>query len=366
MTIIIGTVLLGALVFVHELGHFLAARLCGVKVEAFSIGMGPVLFHKERRGTDWRVSLLPFGGYCAMKGEKDFEGSSPDADSFYGARPFYRAVIGLAGPLANFLFAAAAFFVIALTGYTYYAAGNTIRLASDVWPELHSAAADAGIQSGDKIIQINSKKITDFSEIYAEVAARPDEDISVTVERGGGTLTFTVRTDMSPGTGEGKIGVVSDPSSVEAREAARYSFFPAVGRGFLETFRMIHLSLKGIAMLFKGAKVTESVAGPARITQMMGETARSGFSAGFRSGMAAVLQFMALISVSLLIMNLLPIPILDGFLVITSIVEAIFGVRVSPKARNVVQYIGIALIAALFVLAVSGDFHYFAGLLHEK
>jgi len=122
-----------------------------------------------------------------------------------------------------------------------------------------------------------------------------------------------------------------------------------------------YLSIKGIATLFKGAELTESVAGPARITTMLGETAKSGFSSGFRNGVASVLQFMALISVSLFIMNLLPIPILDGFLVLTSIIEAIFGLKASPKLRAIVQYIGLFIIALLFLLAISGDFRYFLG-----
>ena len=371
MTIIIGIIFLGVLVFLHELGHFLASRACGVTVEAFSIGMGPVLLHKEWRGTDWRISLLPFGGYCAMKGEKDFEeaynGNTEIAkDSFYGVRALFRAIIGFAGPFANFLFSCFAFFVIALVGYTYYSAGNTIQIATEVYPELHSAAGDAGLLTGDKIIKINSKDISDFSELYTEVATHGDEDITVLVERNGETLTFTVHTDLNKDTGEGKIGVVSNPDSVQARESKCYGFFGAAAQGVSQTVRMIYLSVKGIATLFKGVNVSESVAGPARITSMLGDTAKSGFSAGFKSGIVSVLQFMALISVSLFIMNLLPIPILDGFLVITSLIEALFGIKVSPKVRNGVQYIGIALIALLFFIAVNGDFHYFWGLIHEK
>ena len=371
MSIIIGIILLGVIVFIHEFGHFLASKLSGVAVEAFSIGMGPVLLHKEWHGTDWRISLFPFGGYCAMKGEKDFEESFNknaviEKDSFYGVKAIFRAFIAFAGPFANFLFSVFAFFVIAIVGYTYYSATNQIRLATEEYPELHSAAADAGILSGDKIIRINDKEIPDFAALYEEVAIHPDENLLVVVDRNGEQLEFTVHTDLNKSTGEGKIGVMSDPASVEKKESKQYSFFPAIGQGFSQTFKLIYLSFKGIATLFKGVNVSESVAGPARITSMMGETAKSGFSAGFRNGIVSVLNFMALISVSLFIMNLLPIPILDGFLVLTSIIEAIFGVRVSPKVRNVVQYVGIALIAMLFLLAMSGDFHYFSELINAK
>ena len=368
VNILIGLIFLGFLVFIHELGHFLAAKACGVKVEAFSIGMGPVLLHKEWRGTDWRISLLPFGGYCAMKGEKDFEeayngNTEIEKDSFYGVRPIFRAIIGFAGPFANFLFSVFAFFLIALVGYTYYSASNQIRLVTEEYPEMHSAAGEAGIKSGDKIIKINDKEISDFSELYTEVALHGDEDIFVLVERNGEQIEFTVHTDLNKSTGEGKIGVMRDQNSLEKKEAKQYSFFSAIERGFSETLNMIHLSLKGIAILVKGkVNVSESVRGPAGITSMLGETAKSGFSLGFRNGIVSVLNFMALICVSLFIMNLLPIPILDGFLVITSIIEAIFALKVSPKVRNIAQYAGIALIALIFILALSGDFHYFAGM----
>ena len=372
MSILIGIILLGFLVFIHELGHFLAAKACGVKVEAFSIGMGTVLFHKEWHGTDWRVSLLPFGGYCAMKGEKDFEeayngNTQIDSDSFYGVKPIFRAIIGFAGPAANFLFSVFAFFVIALVGYTEFIFGNKIRLATESYPEMHSAAADAGILSGDKIIKVNEKEIVIFSDLIDEVSNHADEDISVTVERNGEILSFIVHTDKDEETGDGKLGVMNDKDSVVAREAPRYSFFPALRQGFSQTFQMTYLSVKGIGILIKGkVKVSESVRGPVGMTSMLGTVAKAGFSTSVRNGIASVLEFMALICVSLFIMNLLPIPILDGFLVITSIIEAIFGLRVSPNVRNIVQYIGLTLITLLFAVAIFGDFHYFSELLNVK
>lgn len=372
LKIIIGLLLLNIIVFIHELGHFFAAKISGVKVEAFSLGMGPVLIHKTFRGTDWRLSLFPVGGYCSMKGEADadFAYENPEAlidkDSFYGIKAILRAFIGFAGPFANIIFAFVAFVIVSMAGYTYYSAGNQIKIATDVYPEMTSAAGSAGIKSGDKIIKINSVQISDFSDLYTEVATHPDEDIFVQVDRNGEILKFTVHTEMNKSTGEGKIGVVSDPASVEKREAQTYGFFGAVLNGAKETGNMVYLTIKGIAALFKGVNVTESVSGPARVTTMLGDVAKSGFEAGFRNGVSSVLQFMALISISLFIMNLLPIPILDGFLVLTSLIEAVFKKRISPKVRNIVQFIGIALIALLFVIAMTGDFHYFAGIINGK
>ena len=389
LLVVYGLVVLSLIICIHELGHYAAARLCGVRVEAFSLGMGPVLLHKQGKVTDWRLSLLPLGGYCAMKGEQDFKKAcelglrhiEADADSMYGVSPIFRAFIGFAGPLANFLLAVVCYSVVAMTGYTYYAASGKITLANEVYPELHSAAADAGLLSGDVITAMNGTPIADFSEIYAFVATRPDEDITVTVERtlaaadggiaahaAGGdstrtvTLTFTVHTDLDTSSGAGKIGVVSDPSSVVAREAKRYGFFPAIAHGAAESARTLALTLKSIALLFRGVKVTEAVSGPARITTMLGETVKTGFQAGFRSGLASVLEFVALISVSLFFMNLLPIPVLDGSLVLFSLIEAAARTEIPPKIKNNVQYIGLALIAALFVLAATSDIRYFSKL----
>ena len=133
-----------------------------------------------------------------------------------------------------------------------------------------------------------------------------------------------------------------------------------------ETGENIMLTFKGVGLLFRGAKVTESVSGPARITTMLGSTVKEGFGAGFRTGLSSVLQFMAIISISLFIMNLLPVPVLDGGLILFSLIETIFGITISPKVRIRVQYIGLAFIAFLFVVAMTGDIHYFIGLFHGK
>ena len=373
MIVVYGLIVLCVIVFLHEAGHFIAAKKCGVSVEAFSVGMGPVLLHKTWRGTDWRLSLIPLGGYCAMKGEQDFVKAYDDGldyipaepDSMFGVKPLLRAVIGFAGPFANLLFAVIAYTVVAMAGYTYYSASNQIQLANEVYPDVESAAATAGLLTGDKIISINGEPVENFSDIYGMVALHPNEPLLVTVDRAGERLDFTVHTTMADN-GAGKIGVVSIPETVQPYEAKRYAFFPALWQGVKETGSNIALTFKGIGLLFKGAKVTESVSGPARITTMLGSTVKDGFSAGFRTGMSSLLQFMAIISISLFIMNLLPIPVLDGGLILFSLIEAIFGITISPKVRIRVQYIGLAFIAVLFVIALAGDFTYFARIFHEK
>lgn len=367
MKFVYGLIFLCFLVFFHELGHFIAARFFKVKVLSFSIGMGPVLFHKMIKGTDYRLSLLPLGGYCGMKGEKDFStaleaklSSIPaEKDSLYGIHPLKRAAVAFAGPFFNLLFAFAAFTAISMIGFTYYAPSAKIVLADEVYPEIHSAARDAGIQTGDTILQVNSSKVNDFSDIATFVAMRPDEDILVKVERNGGILTFTVHTDMDKADGAGKIGVTSTPNSVEKREMPTCSFFPALVQGTKSTAQMIALSIKSIAILFKGVDIQNAVSGPARITSMLGDTVEEGFSAGFRVGFVNTLQFLALISISLFMLNLLPIPILDGGLILFSFIEMIIHRQVPPKIQYYVQYVGLAFIIMLFLVGVFGDIHYF-------
>ena len=222
------------LILFHEFGHFIAAILFGVKVESFSVGMGPVLFHKRIKGTDFRFSLLPIGGYCGMKGENEYkkaiEENLPEIpaspDSLYGVHPLKRALIGFAGPFFNFLLAVIFSSLIALIGYEYQTYSNKILLAEDLNIISSMAAKNGGIKSGDRILQINDKKVSDFSEIFSEVAIRPDEDISVLVERDGQELTFTIHTDLDKESGSGKIGIAADTSEVITKHTEKYNFFP--------------------------------------------------------------------------------------------------------------------------------------------
>jgi regulator of sigma E protease len=459
MTVIIGIICLGVLVFVHELGHFAAARLCGVAVETFSIGMGPVLLHKAWKGTDYRLSLVPLGGYCGMKGEKDYQKALDEnlteipktPDSFYGVHPLKRAVIACCGPLANVLFAVLAFMIIAMAGYTYYSADNRVILADEIYEDIHSPAREAGLQTGDRIVAINGIPTPVFMDISREVSSRPNEALTLVVDRAGQARTVTLVTAQDPETLAGKIGVVNwvDPViesvaeggvaaaaglrggdlviAIDGREiknlaelqknlgekkaagepAARlayirtppgcgnttaeelrtmgteyettlpmgdeplgitfsmgayqsktYSLFPAIVQGAKETWNVFALSVKSLGMLFKGANLTKAVSGPVRITVMLGDTVKAGFSENFNAGLAGTLNFMALISVSLFIMNLLPIPILDGGLVLFALIEFVRRRQVRPKILYYVQFVGIAFIVLLFAVALFSDIGY--------
>ena len=454
LSIIYGLLGLGFIVFIHELGHFIAAKIFGVTVESFSVGMGPILLHKTIKETDYRLSLIPLGGYCGMKGQKDFQVAldekldsiKGDKDSFYGIHPFKRAIIAFAGPFFNFLFAVFAFFIISMMGYSYYTSQNKIILANEIYPEMQSVASDSGLQTGDKIIAIDNKETPYFTDIYEAISVSANQKIDLTIERNQEIFDIQVTPSLNKETGAGVLGIISwtDPlidfieenspaqkagiqigdlilkinddsikNTVEYNNAIEdldkfsmtvlrdgqeifipeiepkiiqneknestqksvgigfhaekiksktYSFFPAIINGFVEAGKTTALTFKSLGLLFQGIDLTKAVSGPLRITVMLGDTAKSGFSAGFSTGVVTVFNFLALISISLFIMNLLPIPILDGGLILFALIEAITKKQISPRIQYYIQFVGIAFILVLFTFAMFGDISYIINL----
>lgn len=369
MTWLYGLLCLIFLIIFHEFGHFLAAKLFGVKVESFSVGFGPVLLHKTIKGTDYRLSLLPLGGYCGMKGEKDFQSAiennlkeiEAEPDSLYGVHPVKRALIGFAGPFFNFIFTVIAFSIIAAVGYKYYTYSNQIIVDPSLYEGSSTVAYDAGLKTGDKIIEINNKVIEDFSGIIETVSLIPDEDIEIIVDRNGEILNFNVHTELDKSTGAGKLGVIADSSNILEKEIKGLGFFSSIGAGFSQAFSAIGTTLKSLTLLFKGIDLDNAVSGPLRVTDMLGSTVKDGFEAGFQQGLISVLSLMAIISISLFIMNLLPIPVLDGGMILIAFIEIIIRRKVHPKVQYYVQFIGLAFIIILFIIGLKGDIKFFLG-----
>lgn len=375
MRIIYGLLCLCFLIFFHELGHFVFARFFRVKVNAFSIGFGPVIFHKQHNGTDYRLSLIPLGGYCAMKGEQDFRNAldsgldyiAAERDSLYGIHPIKRALIAFAGPMFNLFFAVISFTIIALSGYFYYSYSNIIKIPSPIDnPEVCSISRDAGLKTGDKIIEINGKPVNDFSDLISEIGTRPEEKINLTVLRNDEKLTFLLKTELDKKTGSGKIGIMADTTTLERKEKKPKWIIPAVIEGFTETGKAICLTIKGFMTLFKGVEVKESVSGPARIADMMGGVLKESFSESFRAGIVNMFSFMAIISISLGIMNLLPVPILDGGLILFALIEFFANRKLSPKVLYYIQFVGLGFVAILFFIGLNGDIRYFVNLFKES
>lgn len=341
------------------------AKIFGVKVESFSLGFGPVLLHKTFFGTDWRLSLLPLGGYCGLKGEKDFEKAldnndktiSGDKDSLYGTHPLKRAAIGAGGPLANLVFSWLALSLIATIGYSYYTYSTKVIMLDELDATLESAAHKAGLKTGDVIKSVNGAVTENFNDVIKQVSLRGGEIITITVDRAGDVLKFQVPVTLDKTDGSGKIGVSADKESLTQCVVAGVIFPLSLLRGLRDTADMLWMTLKSLATLFKGIDITKSVAGPASIIDMIGEAALENDSA--KGVVLNLLKLLAFISISLFVMNMLPIPVLDGALILFALIETVTHKKLSPKVLFWIQIAGVALILLLFAVAVMGDINHF-------
>lgn len=366
LDILIGLLALSFLTFFHELGHFVFAKLFKVQVLSFSIGMGPVLLHKTINGTDYRISLLPFGGYCGLSGEKDFQKAIDEKlneipkteGSLYNAHPLKRAMIAFAGPMFNFILAIIAFTVISMVGYKYASYKNYIVIPT-VDQVAQSPARDAGLLTGDKIIKINNDEIYNFRDIQLAVSLNPKEKLNIVVDRNGEILNYTVTTLINKEEGNGILGVFPDTEQYDMYESKKYSLFPAIYHGAKDTVKYTFDTIKSISILFKGVKVSNVVSGPARITSILGDTFTESFKEDFRIGLYSSLSLISFISISLGFINLLPIPLLDGSLILFSLINWITKKEIPPKVQIIIQYVGIVIIGFLFILGITGDIRYF-------
>jgi len=433
--ILIGLIILSIMVFIHELGHFIAAKLCGVVVESFSIGWGPVLFKKKKGDTEYRISAIPMGGYCGMKGEKAFQQAIEEnlpaipkkEGELYGVHPFKRIIIAFAGPFANYISAVLALAIVSAIGSSYYTSSNKIAPVYYYNEADDSPAREADLRMGDVILSINGEKTETFADIVRLIVPEAKEEVTLEIEREGQILTKKLRPKLDPKTGAGIIGFYSfipleidgvKPSSsaelaglkkgdliteVNGIEVANTidlnrilrdgnkitktvnlirtengidlglniknikveipgtGFFKSIVNGFVLTHKSFVLTFKSLGLLFKGVDFRQAVSGPVRITHMLGDVAAQGFKAGFLIGLSDILNFVSIISISLFIMNLLPIPILDGGLILFAFIEFIFRRQIHPKVLYYVQFIGIAFIGVVFLFALWGDIGYFLG-----
>ena len=443
---LIGLPVLGIVVFIHELGHFIAAKLCGVSVESFSIGWGPVLLHKKFGTTDYRLSAIPIGGYCGMKGEHAFReayekklSSVPKEEgSLFAAHPFKRILIAFAGPFANLLLAAAALAMISGLGRTYYTTDNRIVPVYRLDPSDESPARTAGLQIGDRILQINGEKTANFTDIQQIIALHPEESLTMMIERGGEQLSTTIRPTLNKKTGAGQVGIyryvpleiasvrkdsAADLAGIKAgdrltgidgtaldnqmtliyffrdytqktalfeliRDGERIElpvnlvrtengsvdlglnweyitvtekgtgFIASLRQGIVQTGELTAVTLKSLGLLFKGVSMTDAVAGPVRISSMIGSLAADGFSENVQAGLVNIAEIVAVICVSLFLMNLLPIPILDGGLIFNAFIECIVRRQIPPRVLYYLQFVGFAFISVLFFFALWADILY--------
>jgi regulator of sigma E protease len=336
-------VVLGVLIFVHELGHFLVAKRAGVRVLKFSLGFGPRLWGFRRGETDYLVSAIPLGGYVKMLGEDPREEGVEDERSFSAKPVGWRSLIILAGPGSNLLLAIAIFWVVFMVGYP--ALGTRIGEVMKGFP-----AQAAGLQRGDRIVSIDGRWVEKWEDLAREVHQRPGRPVRLTVERGGGRFDLTVvpratkqRNIFGEEQDVGLLGI----APAEEFLTERADPITAFGRAIYKTYDLSLLIVLTFVKLVQGVVPAKTIGGPLLVAQMAGEQARAGF--------LNLLFFTALLSINLAILNLLPIPILDGGHLLFALIEAVRGRPVSLRRREMAQQVGLVLLVALMIFAFYND-----------
>ncbi|MBF0123698.1 MAG: RIP metalloprotease RseP [Magnetococcales bacterium] len=359
-TVFWAIVVLGVLIFVHELGHFLLARWAGVRVLVFSLGFGPKLIAWRGRGgeqaTEYRISAIPLGGYVKMLGEVD----DPDMPILPEQRPFafnYKSVekrfaIVAAGPIFNFLFAIVALIVVHLVGVA-----ELLPVIGSVHPGL--PAATAGIQAGDRVVAIGGQSIDRWDKLKQRVsAAATGERLRVAVDRAdadhAGQRLTRLEFELLPQAqetrnlfGESVSTMVIGITPSGETESVRYGVWDSLVRGVEKTAWMIDVTVTGVWKMITGAIPADQIGGPLMIAELSGKSASHGAS--------NLLFFMAFISVNLGILNLLPVPILDGGHLFFFTVEKIKGAPISDRAQNWANRFGMTVLASLMLFAIYND-----------
>ncbi|WP_431281200.1 RIP metalloprotease RseP [Humitalea sp. 24SJ18S-53] len=344
-TVVAFLVVLGVLVFIHELGHYLAARWRGVHVERFSIGFGrAIATWQDSRGTEWRLAWLPLGGYVKLHGQERPEDVSDEVRATWrGGETFHekpvldRAIVVAAGPIANFVLAAVLFAGLFAT------VGQPVPTTLVASVAEGSPAARAGLLAGDRIVSLDGQAVARFEQVQAHVQPRAGVPIDVGVVRANGQEdTLRATPEARPGSSDGRLGISGGVPAFE-----RMNPVTALWAGVAHTGDVSVQTLQGLWQMVSGQRGTEELGGPLKIAQLSGQVATM--------GIASLVTFMAVLSVNLALINLFPIPVLDGGHLVFYAAEAIRG---KPLPQQAVEYgfrAGFALLIALFVFATWND-----------
>jgi regulator of sigma E protease len=351
---------LSLVVFFHELGHFLIARWCGVRVLVFSIGFGPeIVGFNDRHGTRWKIAAIPLGGFVKFFGD-DSAASTPDtarlaamdegekSQSFMGQSVAKRAAIVVAGPMANFLLA------IVIFGGVFMLYGKQTMSARVDSVQADSAAAAAGFQPGDLVTAIDGKAIADFADMQRVVSESAGHPLQITVKRDGDaervlTATPTLSEEKDIFGNVHRIGLLGIRRSTAPEDLKFQPVSPpeALWMGAQETWFVIDRTLSYIGGVVVGREAANQLGGPIRIAEMSGQVATLGF--------VALIHLAAVLSVSIGLLNLFPIPLLDGGHLLFYALEAVRGRPLSERAQEVGFRIGLAIVLMLMIFATFND-----------
>ncbi|MRR05334.1 MAG: RIP metalloprotease RseP [Deltaproteobacteria bacterium] len=344
-SIVSAIVVLGVLIFVHELGHFLFAKYFGVGVETFSLGFGPKIFARTVGETEYRISAFPLGGYVKMVGEnKDDELPEEDLPrSFMAKTPQQRMAIVAAGPCFNLVFAYLIFVVVCMIGIPT----STTKIGEVMKDK---PAARAGLREGDRVKSINGKPVSRWNDLAQLISESDGKPLALTVERDGKTFVVQVTPEMR--TAKNLLGdMVTSPviGVMVSKEVITERVGPldAIVKGSEHTWNVTKLTVVAVGKIFTGSISVDNIGGPIMIAKTAGEQAET--------GLVYFLSFMALLSINLGLLNLLPVPILDGGHLVFYLWEMLVGKPVNLKTREVAQQIGLVLLLGLMVLAFYND-----------
>lgn len=352
-------VVLGILVFVHELGHFAVARMCGVKVDVFSIGFGKELWgRRDRQGTYWKIAAVPLGGYCQFLGDDDASSAGDGKASelseeekkftFQYQSPAKKLVIALAGPMSNYLFA-----ILIFAGIFFFLGKiNFPPVVGEVFE--NSAAAKAGIVANDRILTINGNKIDSFDDIRKEVDLTVGNEVMVELLRDGREIRLQFPlTEMEVPEANGEmtkrpmLGVKS--VNVIELDHEKLSLPQSLKEAFLEAWNVTEATLRGVGQMVTGKRSGEEIGGIIRIAEMSGDISK-------QNGILDLVVFMALLSINLGLINLFPIPVLDGGHIVIYLAEIAVGKEINTQIKDALFKVGFSLIIALMIFATWNDF----------
>jgi len=342
---------LGILIVIHELGHYSVARLCGVKILRFSVGFGKVLYQRtDRHGTEWAVSALPLGGYVKMLDGREGDVAEHERHLAFNHQSVWRRIaIVAAGPVANLALASLLYAGLYMVGTMQPEPGQAppVPVIQAVSPD--GAAAEAGMQPGDRVVAVDGIEMGAPDQFVSTISRNAGRPVALRVERSGERLDLTIvpraATDDS-GASIGRIGVQIGLSTKFVE--VRYGPFESLVKGVERTVEVSWLSLKMMGRMLTGDASWRNLSGPVTIADYAGQTARIGLS--------AYITFIALVSVSLGVLNLLPIPVLDGGHLLYYLVEIVRGSPPPERWLEVGQRAGLVVLLALMSLALFNDF----------
>ncbi len=339
MNIVIALIIFSIIILFHELGHFLLAKANGIKVNEFSLGLGPTLVGFTKGETKYSLKLLPFGGACMMEGE---DGESTDERSFNSKSVWARISVVFAGPLFNFIMAwVFALIVMACVGFDR----PILTSVREGFP-----AAEAGLQEGDEIISMNGLRTHFFREISQFSIFHAGEDVKIVYKRDGERYETVLSPKLDEASGRQLFGM----NGKAMRE--RGTALETVANSFYEIRYQICTTIESLRMLITGKVGLKDLSGPVGIVKVMGETYDNNESAG-GTGLAllSMINFSIFLSANLGIMNLLPIPALDGGRLVFLIIEAIRRKKISPEKEGMVHFVGLVALMALMVFVMFND-----------